>query len=195
MKITVMKQDFFKRAMSFFIFGLALTIVASVVTFIVNPELKNGVGDSLETTGLSRVLDYIKNNGLLVPLQMFILALIPVPFLYLANIVVTMIALGFFIGIALHIDVFDGIGLTIASLPHTFVEIFSYCLLAAMLFELNRSIRTFLGNIFRKNKHGTFFITSSTNTFKIYFVLILPMIIIAALLETYIADILFQLFE
>src|SRR5699024_830582 len=82
------------------------------------------------------VWDYIKNNGILVPLQMFILAFIPIPFLYMANIVVTTIALGFFIGIALHLDVYHGVALTIASFPHTFVELFAYCVLAALLFVL-----------------------------------------------------------
>ena len=160
----------------------------------IHPELKNGAGGSLESTGLSKVLDYIKNNRILVPLQMFILAFIPIPFLYMANIVETTIALGFFVGIALHLDVYQGIGLAIASLPHTFVEIFAYCLLAALLFELNRSIRTMLRNIFRKNKKETSFIEPSTDTFKIYFVLVLPSIIIAAFLETYVSDAIFQLF-
>src|SRR5699024_9278852 len=100
----------------------------------------------------------------------------------------------FFIGIALHLDVYQGVGLTIASLPHTFVEIFAYCLLAALLFELNRSIRMMLGNIFRKNKKETSFIQTSTETIKVYLVFVLPFIIIAAFLETYIADAIFQLF-
>lgn len=194
MKVNVMNQERYKRASQFFIFGIILTILAGIVTFIIHPELKNGAGDSLESTGLTKVLDYIKNNGILVPLQMFILAFIPIPFLYMANIVVTTIALGFFIGIALHLDVYQGVGLTISSLPHTFVEIFAYCLLAALLFELNRSIRMMLGNIFRKNKKETSFIQTSTETIKVYLVFVLPFIIIAAFLETYIADAIFQLF-
>lgn len=194
MKINVMNQERYKRASQFFIFSIILTILAGIVTFIIHPELKNGAGDFLESTGLTKVWDYIKNNGILVPLQMFILAFIPVPFLYMANIVVTTIALGFFIGIALHLDVYQGVGLTIASLPHTFVEIFAYCLLAALLFELNRSIRMILRNNFRKNKKETSFTQIATDTIKVYLVFVLPFIIIAAFLETYIADAIFQLF-
>ncbi len=188
------KQHVMKRAIKFLLFGFALTIVASVITFIVNPELNEGIGESLESTGLMKVFDYIKNNGFLVPLQMFILALIPIPLLYMANIVVTMISLGFFVGIALRIDLYEGTGVTVASLPHTFVEIFAYCLLAATLLELNRSIRTVLGNIFRKKEREILFIQTSTATFKMYVLFVLPLIIVAAFLETYVTDAIFHLF-
>lgn len=188
------RTEIIKRSMYILIFGLVLIFLASVVTFLVNPEIKDRLGDGLETTGLSKVWDYVKNNGFYVPLQMFILALIPVQFLYLANIIVTNIALGFFIGFALRMDLYKGIGLTVASIPHTIVEIFAYCLLAAILFELNRSIRALIGNIFRKHKRPINIHINTIEMIKIYILFVLPLIVIAALVETYVADMIFQLF-
>lgn len=53
MKINVMNQERYKRASQFFIFSIILTILAGIVTFIIHPELKNGAGDSLDSTGLT----------------------------------------------------------------------------------------------------------------------------------------------
>src|SRR5699024_8773587 len=61
-------------------------------------------------------------------------------------------------------------------------------------FELNRSIRMILRNNFRKNKKETSFTQIATDTIKVYLVFVLPFIIIAAFLETYITDAIFQLF-
>src|SRR5699024_7548730 len=175
MKVNVMNQERYKRASQFFIFGIILTILVGIVTFIIHPELKNGAGDSLESTGLTKVLDYIKNNGILVPLQMFILAFIPIPFIYMANIVVTTIALGFFIGIALHLDVYQGVGLTISSLPHTFVEIFSYFFLSLILFDYYFTLLFYLycysfGFISRSRPNHFHFTTYICRDFCILFV-------------------------
>lgn len=84
----------FKRAISFFIFAAALTIIATIITYIINPDLKEVMGgldnrlpdQTKESTGLDKVWSYIVNKGFMVPLQMFILSLIPIQFLYVINI-------------------------------------------------------------------------------------------------------------
>lgn len=188
-----LRKGLIKRSLYIVIFAFLLTIIASVLTFIINPELKDSMGNSLDSSGLSRVWDYVKNNGFLVPLQMFILALIPIQFLYLVNIIVTNIALGFFIGVALRIDLYEGMSLTIASIPHTALEIFAYCLFAAILFDLNRSIRSLIGNLVSKKKKRVSLGIRATEMLKIYIVFVFPLIVIAALLETYLADYIYQL--
>ena len=88
--LNVVNKTVIKRAMNFFIFGVALTVIATIITYIINPDpqgIMNGMDNRIpeqvkESTGINKVWAYIVNNGFLVPLQMFILALIPIQFLY-----------------------------------------------------------------------------------------------------------------
>jgi hypothetical protein len=68
-------------------------------------------------------------------------------------------------------------------------------LLAAVLFELNQVVRVKIRNIFKKDKDGISFIKKFLETIGIYAIFVLPMIIAAAFLETYIADIIFNLLQ
>ncbi|MFB6468145.1 stage II sporulation protein M [Cytobacillus sp. Hz8] len=192
-----------KRAIYFFIFAAAITLIATIVTYIINPDLKEvmeGIGDSSpsqikETTGIDKVWSYIIHNGFVVPLQMFILALVPIQFLYLVNIISTNSLLGVVFGIALQADFKKGFQLIISSIPHSIFEIFAYCLLAAVLFELNQVVRVRIRNIFKKDKGEKSLIKKFLKIIRTYVVFVLPIIIVAALLETYIADIILHLLQ
>lgn len=156
----------------------------------------NNSSDQLhESTGIKKVWAYIVNNGFMVPLQMFVLALIPIQFLYLVNVISTAILPGILFGVVLQLDFIKGIEMITSTLPHYFVEIFAFCLFAAVLFELNRVIRTKFISVLKKDKGQVRLAKKVLGTIKIYGVLILPMIIVAAFLETYIADIIFYLFQ
>ena len=56
----------------------------------------------------------------MVPLQMFILALIPIQFLYVINIILTVSLPGILFGIGLQADFIKGFELIIASHPSLF---------------------------------------------------------------------------
>ncbi|PFA03146.1 stage II sporulation protein M [Bacillus cereus] len=199
----VINKVVFKRATNFFILGVALTVIATIITFVINPDLKEimeGVGNRLpdqvkESTALEKVWSYIVNNGFIVPLQMFILALIPIQFLYVIHIILTVSLPGILFGIGLQADFQKGFGIIISSIPHYLFEIFAFCLFAAILFELNKCIRIKLKNLFKKDKEKISLSKKILEVIKIYDVLTLPIIIIAAFLETYIADIILDLFH
>ncbi|WP_255260064.1 stage II sporulation protein M [Bacillus sp. AFS023182] len=192
----------FKRAINFFILGVALTVIATVITFIINPDLKEileGIGNRLssqvkESTGIEKVWAFIVNNGFIIPLQMFILALIPIQFLYVIHIISTSSLLGVLFGIVLQADFKKGFGMIISSIPHYLFEIFAFCLFAAILFELNKFIRIKLKIMFKKDKERVSLNKKILEVIKIYAVLTLPIIIVAAFLETYIANIILDLF-
>lgn len=198
----VINKVVFKRAINFFILGIALTVIATIITVIINPDLKEimeGVGNRLpdqvkKSTGIEKVWSYIVNNGFIVPLQMFILALIPIQFLYVINIILTVSLPGILFGIVLQADFKKGFGIIISSIPHYLFEVFALCLFAAILFELNKFIRIKLKIIFKKDKEKVFLSKKILEVIKIYVVLTLPIIIVAALLETYTADIILDLF-
>ncbi|MGG3889653.1 stage II sporulation protein M [Metabacillus fastidiosus] len=199
----VVNKIVFKRAINFLIFAVTITIIVAMVTYIINPDLKetvrgieNSRSDQVrESIGLDKVWSYIVNNGFMVPLQMFVLALIPIQFLYVMNVILTVSLPGILFGIGLQADLNKGLGIITSSVPHYIFEVFALCLFAAILFELNKAIRIKVKSIFKKEKKGISLNKKFLETIKIYVVLTLPIMIVAAFLETYIADIIFDLFR
>ena len=96
--------EIIKRAVKIFVVATICLIITTIFCYFVHPsfnDLKN-MGNASEkignTKGLEKVWKYIVNNGFRVPLQMFILALLPIPYLYLINLVVTIIMPGILLG-------------------------------------------------------------------------------------------------
>lgn len=199
----IINKTTFKRAVTFFVSAAIVTILTTVITYIVDPDLKgvmesieNNSSDQLkESTGIKKIWAYVVNNGFMVPLQMVVLALIPIQFLYLINVISTAILPGILFGVVMQVDFRKSIEIIASSIPHYFVEIFAFCLFAAVLFELNRVIRVKIRSVFKKDKDGISLVKKTLGIMRIYMVLILPMIIVAAFLETYIADMIFRLFQ
>ncbi len=198
----VVDRRMFTRAVQFFVFAAAITIVATIVTYIINPDLKTAVeglkkstsSEIHPATGLDKIWSYFRHNGLAVPFQMFILALIPIPFLYLLNVVSTSALLGVAFGIALQVDLDQGVKLILSSIPHSIVEIFAYTVLAAALFEMNRAWRMKIKKLFKKDsvQEQQSLVQGILKTVKIYVVFVIPLIVVAAFLETYLADLIFH---
>jgi len=124
---------------------------------------------------------------------MFILSLIPIQFLYFLNIIITVFLPGVLYGISLQESFGKGLSLIVSSVPHYVFEIFAFSLFAAILFKFNKVVRAKIKKIFKKNKSKQYFIKNLLDVVKTYVIFVLPIIIIAAFLETYIADIIFEL--
>lgn len=199
----VVNQTTFKRAIKFFLFLTIITVFTTLTTYILGLNLDiikiiDSIGASKEinkVTGIQKVGAFIINNGFKVPLQMLILAMIPIQFLYLLNVFIPSFIIGIAFGIILPIDSVKGFQIIISSIPYYIVEIFAFCLFAAVLFELNQIILKKIKNSFKKTNVKVSFISKGLEAIKIYAILVLPMMIIAAFLETYVADILLNLFE
>lgn len=199
---SALNKTLFKRAITFLIVAVIITIIAMIITYIVSPDPKEvnaaisgKASDGLnESTGLKKVWAFIVNNGFLVPLQMFMLALIPIQFLYYINIIFTAALPGILFGLILQFDNKIVPELIISALPYYAVEVFAFCLLAAILFELNQVIRFKIKSIFRKSKEKESIFNKVLETIIVYVVLTLPLMIIAAFFETYLADFILGLF-
>lgn len=201
----VMSKLVLKRALNFFILAATLTIAASIITYIINPDVKvvmeginNRSSDQIkESTGLDKVWAYVVNNGFMVPMQMFILAFIPIQFLYFINVISTTILTGVTFGLVLQLDFRKGFELIIASTPHVIFEVFAYCILAAVLFKLNQVVRVKLKSLYKKNnfQEPLSLIKKFLEVIRTYAVFVLPIIVVAGFLETYIPDIIINLFQ
>ncbi|MCC0831127.1 hypothetical protein KS414_12300, partial [Staphylococcus capitis] len=90
----IQDQNYFKRALKTFILSTALLLVTIPIALIFHPseEFIKQLGSSSpesvsKTQGLKKVWGFIQNNGFHVPIQMLLLALIPIPFLYTINLI------------------------------------------------------------------------------------------------------------
>ncbi|TFV14153.1 stage II sporulation protein M [Mammaliicoccus lentus] len=191
-----------KRIMIFFCISISLMLISGIITYIVNPNIeiiKNIQGlpeDKQRAEGLEKVWQYIINNGFKVPLQMLILSIIPIPFLYSANLISTSILTGFVFTLLIRVDLHLGLIGVGSSIPHTVIELLSYAVFAAALYLLNKSIIRTISNLFRKNKKTKIsFLKSIVTVAKVYILLVLPLSIIVAFLETYFTNFLMDLLK
>ena len=123
---------------------------------------------------------------------MFILALLPIPYLYLINLVVTIIMPGILLGFLLSFDLHKGLIGSMAFIPHYTFEIMGFCILASALYMLNKAITRRFTNLFRKKKNYAIK-DNLINVIKFYVLIALPLIIIAAFLETYVSNFIFNI--
>lgn len=197
--VALLRRGFFdKRAFNFFLFFITIAVLMGVLVIVVNPDFKSLINDvptanvgEKRPTGMKLVLEYIVNNGLKVPIGMTILALVPVGFLYMLQPTITTGLLGGLImGVAVNIHSQTAISLAISALPHTVSEMYAYAVWASSLFTLNTWIRDKMLRIVRQETITEILIGLLTN----YILIVVPLIIIGALLETYVADWILKLF-
>ena len=198
----ILDKPMTKRIIIFFSISISLMLISGIITYIVNPNIeiiKNIQGlpeDKQRAEGLEKVWQYIINNGFKVPLQMLILSIIPIPFLYSANLISTSILTGFVFTLLIRVDLHLGLIGVGSSIPHTVIELLSYAVFAAALYLLNKSIIRTISNLFRKNKKTKIsFLKSIVTVAKVYILLVLPLSIIVAFLETYFTNFLMDLLK
>lgn len=200
-KHNLIDVNYIKRAIKIFIMATILLLITIIIAYIFNPgeELLKQLGNKSpervsETQGLTKVWGFIQTNGFHVPIQMLILALIPIPFLYTLNLIVSIIIPGIMFGFFINFDPYKGFTGFISYIPHYMFEIFSFCVMISGLYMLNKTIIRKMSNIFRKNKKRDYSLRNSLiMLFKLYFLVSLPLIVLAAFTETYVADMLLKL--
>ena len=122
---------------------------------------------------------------------MFVLALIPIPYLYLINIVGTAIGPGILFGLGARLSFNKALIIILGSLPHMLVELLGLCLFASAIYPINLWIRR---KIFRQRLliHTKLVYELKVGVIR-YVKYVLPAMLLAAVLETYVADWLFSL--
>ena len=84
------------------------------------------------------------------PLASLIIALIPIPYLYMIPSISTIFSLSMAIGIQFAYKFNEGTVLLLGILPHGLLEIYIMSVLLALLFVINKYIRNSLVNLFKK---------------------------------------------
>lgn len=185
--------SFIKRANKFMIFNLILSVLIGIIFFIIgmrindfsdypNLNLNNKVDNSL-----NGLIEIFCNNAFIMPLTSLIIALIPIPYLYLIPAISTIFSLSMAIGIQFAYKFNEGTVLLLGILPHGLLEIYIISILLSLLFALNKYIRNSLVNLFKKNKtYLPKFLNVITSICKCYLLVMLPLTFICALIEVFI---------
>lgn len=185
--------SFIKRANKFMIFNLILSVLIGIIFFIIgmrindfsdypNLNLNNKVDNSL-----NGLIEIFCNNAFIMPLTSLIIALIPIPYLYLIPAISTIFSLSMAIGIQFAYKFNEGTVLLLGILPHGLLEIYIISILLSLLFALNKYIRNSLVNLFKKNKtYLPKFLNVIISICKCYLLVMLPLTFICALIEVFI---------
>ena len=168
-------------------------VISAVITYIINPNLSdtlNSVSSNVpksvsQKSGLQLVVAYIFNNGFKVPIGMLILSIIPIRFLYWIQPLFTVILPGILFGIVFRYSLAKGFVILISSLPHMLFEVFAFCVWMVALDQFNKWIRY---KISKKKSADTNLLKELKLLLSPYIKYVLPLIVIAAFTETYVAD-------
>lgn len=172
---------------------MVVIVISAVITYIINPNLSdtlNSVSSNIpksvsQKSGLQLVVAYIFNNGFKVPIGMLILSIIPIRFLYWIQPLFTVILPGILFGIVFRYSLAKGFVILISSLPHMLFEVFAFCVWMVALDQFNKWIRY---KISKKKSTDTNLLKELKLLLSPYIKYVLPLIVIAAFTETYVAD-------
>ena len=172
---------------------MLVIIISAVITYIIDPNLSdtlNSVSSNVpksvsQKSGLQLVVAYIFNNGFKVPIGMLILSIIPIRFLYWIQPLFTVILPGILFGIVFRYSLAKGFVILISSLPHMLFEVFAFCVWMVALDQFNKWIRY---KISKKKSADTNLLKELKLLLSPYIKYVLPLIVIAAFTETYVAD-------
>ena len=172
---------------------MVVIVISAVITYIINPNLSdtlNSVSSNVpksvsQKSGLQLVVAYIFNNGFKVPIGMLILSIIPIRFLYWIQPQTTVILPGILFGIVFRYSLAKGFVILISSLPHMLFEVFAFCVWMVALDQFNKWIRY---KISKKKSADTNLLKELKLLLSPYIKYVLPLIVIAAFTETYVAD-------
>lgn len=172
---------------------VGIMFVAGLVIYLINPNIYELIesADSVvsrsidKTTQWNQFASYITQNGIGVPSQMFLFALIPVPFIYWLQPVATALLPGILFGIVFRYSFDKGVLIVLSALPHALLELLAYSVLLVVLSNVNHWVCC---KVFKRTGHEESFSYVLKKVIVSYVVLVIPLIIVAAFFETYIAD-------
>lgn len=190
------RQAIIHRTIRFLSLMLSLTLLAAIITYLINPDMSHVLNATSSATptsvshakGWSLVSAYFLHNGVQIPLVMLVLSLIPIGYLYLWNPILTAILPGVLYGIALRHSVRAGLAIMIGSLPHCLLEYSEMCVLAAFLFEINRIIRLKWHHWCKRTTLTQPLMPVWQPLLKGYLIVVVPLCLAAAICETFVAD-------
>lgn len=127
---------------------------------------------------------YVLNNGFRMPLITIVLALLPIPFLYLLPFIVTSSSLGIVFATPMISAMdFSWTELLLEFPLNVFPEFFGMLILMTTAFALNGSVRS---RVYTKKIDTTATVKQALqNSFKVWLAYVLPLMIVAAILEAF----------
>lgn len=177
----------------YLILSFSIMFSIALITYAIHPNIQsivNSIPVSNKTTSSSeKLMFYFVSNGIKVPRAMFLLAFIPIPFLYLFNLVLSSALGGIVYGSIFSFSLHKGMIMLVSAFPHMFIELLAFSIWASSLYYLNNWVRN---KLFKKPLQSSF-LYEIKRCLCTYLVYVIPLIILAAILETFIASMILSL--
>lgn len=189
-------RDFIKGnktlTMKFAWVSLGIFILSLGLSFLLEPDLMkflnwaDNKGIALKKTQIEKFINFIINNGLKVPFQMFLLSLIPIPFMYYLPIALTAAATGvvFYLPFSPQLEGQMSLFQVFLSIfTHGIFEFFSLFIILAVLYRFNKAIRS---RLFKKVNSEMGVVHAFKKAAAVYCFIALPLLVLAAFIESFI---------
>lgn len=164
-------------------FGISLFMKPDIMGVINCADKKNSITSK---TQIEKFIQYVINNGIKVPFQMFILSLIPIPFAYYLPVAFTAVVTGliFYLPFTPQLqDKMNFINVFLSILPHGIIEFFGLIVISAVLYQLNQAIRS---HVFKKVNSEFGVICAFKKVVTTYCFVAFPLLVVAGLIEAFI---------
>lgn len=164
-------------------FGMSLFIKPDILEFINWADSK--ISETNQTQ-IGKFFQYVVNNGIKVPFQMLILSLIPIPFVYYLPVALTAIATGVVLYLPFTPQLQDKMSfykVFLGIFPHASIELFSFFVILAVLYQFNKAIRS---HLFKKVNSELGVIYTFKKIATVYCFIAFPLLVIAAFIEAFI---------
>lgn len=171
--------------------ALIILMIAFLITLLLHPDASNILNSAdakkfgKQADSVDKFIQYVVNNGIKVPLQMFVFAFIPLPFLYFLPVAFTAALVGFTLYFPFSADLQGKLSffeVMLGLLPHSLIEFAGFIIFSAVLYRLNILIRR---NLFRRDVlKGQ--IGEQLKRCSIVYILSFSLLVIAAAIEAFI---------
>ncbi|CAH1855945.1 stage II sporulation protein M [Convivina praedatoris] len=180
-----------KALVKFLVVFVGIILITFISMIFIKPDFENvlhELGKQMPHTknGMNTFIALFFNNAFRVSLIAFILALIPIPYLYFLNFGATAASIGFVYYLLLVLPKVSFLQVMVLTLPHGILETIGLGIVCIALAKINRVI---CRRIYRRKKDVSIKKTIIAS-FKTYILYAVPILLIAALIEALITPLL-----
>jgi uncharacterized membrane protein SpoIIM required for sporulation len=192
MEVRLMLKDYKILISKFTLITVGTIILGFGISLFIKPDIMSVIQwadkkiSGTSKTQMEKFLQYVINNGIKVPFQMFILSLIPIPFAYYLPVALTAAATGviFYLPFTPQLqDKMNFFSVFLGVLPHSIIEFFGFIVISAVLYQWNQAIRS---HLFKKVNSEIGFISGFKKVVITYCFVAFPLLVVAGLIEAFI---------
>ena len=192
MEVSILLKDYNTLIRRFALVTIGIILISFGISLFMKPDILEFINwadsktSETNKTQIGKFFQYVVNNGIKVPFQMLILSLIPIPFVYYLPVALTAVATGVVLYLPFTPQLQDKMSffkVFLGVFPHATIELFSFFIVLAVLFEFNKAIRS---HLFKKSNSKFGVVYAFKKIVTVYCFVAFPLLVVAAFIEAFI---------